>query len=225
MTDPTITEVLPEGDHAAWITLNDGQTRLLDLEPLLALPSHHALRLPRLARQPRRSLDGRRVQWPGGALLDVASIHDAPDGRLPLRLLALMPEAARYRPVLALLKHAGPPTPEYLDVRPPDVLRSRLGLTMNELASILDWHRPAPPTCVLARLSDLLLLLTLVVPQSTLPLLLRQPWPHAQRCDPTLQPPASALDCLRHGRIDLIEAPLTHLLLPAWPQSAAQTRT
>jgi len=45
MTGLIITEVLPEGDDRAWITLNDGLTRLVGLRPLMDQPAHQALRL------------------------------------------------------------------------------------------------------------------------------------------------------------------------------------
>lgn len=220
MPELHITEVLPEGDDAAWITLGDGLTRLVGLHPLMALPTHRALRLQRLVRRPRLTPDGMQVMWPGGATLDAASVHQAPGGPLPLALLAVVPTAQRYRPLAALLSHTDPPVPDYLDVRPEHTVRSGLGLSPGDLTSVVERHGPVPHDLMVARLSDLLLTLRQVLPGDALPALLRQPWPYARRHHPHSILLDTALGCLRFGRIDLVEAPLIHLLLPPWSGAA-----
>jgi len=213
MTGLIITEVLPEGDDRAWITLNDGLTRLVGLRPLMDQPAHQALRLRRLTRTPRVSPDGTQVVWPGGSLVDVAAVRDAPHGPLPLTLYALVPEAQRYRPLAALLRACEPPIPDYLDAKPAHVVAARFGLKPNEMDNILAGHRPANPEQVVPRLSDLALLLSGLVPDSVAGGLLRSPWPYAHRHSPQNPLLHTALGCLCAGRIDLIEAPLVHLLL------------
>lgn len=215
MIDLTITEVLPEGDACAWITLSDGLTRLVGFQTLMSRPTHLALQLRRLVRCPRRSPDGAHVLWPGGTLLDARSVLEAPNGPLPLELLALVPAAQRYRPLAALLRTCEPPPADYLDARPNHVVAARLGLKAGEMDSILSGHRPAVPELVVARLSDLSLLLSHLLPDGMVSGLLRRPWPYARQHTPQNSLLDTALDCLRAGRTDLIEAPLVHLLLPS----------
>lgn len=208
-----IHEVLPEGDHQLWATLSDGHTRLLDLRPLYCLPSYQALRLHALARQPALTLDGQHVVWPNGALLDITSIRKAPTGPLPVQIDALISQSRRYRPVLPVLKALDPAVHHYLDVRPVDSLLLRLGLKKTDWTFLLDRCRTVPPELLHARLSDLTLLLSSLIPDLLLPGLLRQTWPYAlHRCPkhPTLH---TADGCLRFGRFDLLEVPLTALLL------------
>ncbi|ULH13971.1 hypothetical protein MF271_01170 (plasmid) [Deinococcus sp. KNUC1210] len=215
MTDPTITEVLAEGDDQAWITLSDGLTRLVSFQLLMSRPTHLALRLRRLLRCPRLSPDGSHILWPGGTLLDVQSVQQAPNGPLPLELLALVPAAQRYRPLAALLRACDPPLADYLDARPSQVVAARLGLKASEMDSILAGHRPTIPELVVPRLSDLALLLSHLVPGGMVNGLLRRPWPYAQHYAPQNPLLDTALDCLRAGRTDLVEAPLVRLLLPS----------
>ncbi len=207
-----ITEVLPEGDHHVWVTLSDGYTRLLDLRSLSHLPTHQVLRLPQLVRQPVAAPDGQHVVWPNGTVLDLASVRDAPHGPLPVQLDALVLQARRYRPMQMCLKALEPAT-TYLDVRPLEILLPRLGLRYSEWRSISERYRPVPPDLVHARLSDLTLLLTSLVPDGFLPGLLQQNWNYAvYRCPhrPLLH---TADGCVRFGRLDLVELPLLALLL------------
>lgn len=214
MTDLVIVEVLPEGDDRAWITLDDGLTRLVGFEALMAQPTHQTLRLHRLIRCPRVSPTGTHVVWPGGSLVDVQSIQQAPHGPLPLELHALVPEAQRYRPLTALLRTCDPPVPDYLDVRPVHVVASRLALKAGEMDIILAGHHPAESEQVVPRLSDLTLLLSSLIPEGMVGGVLRRPWPYARRHSPQDPLLDTALGCLSAGRTDLIEAPLLHLLLP-----------
>lgn len=214
MLDLTITEVLPEGDDCAWITLNDGMTRLIGFRALMALQTHQALRLRRLIRCPRIAPDGIHIVWPDGSLVDVLSVRDAPHGPLPLELNALIRETQRYRPLAALLRACEPPLPNYLDVQPTHVIAARLSLTSREMDSILEGHRPAKVDQVAPRLSDLSLLLTGLVPDGVIGGLLRRSWPYGRRHSAQNPLLDTALGCLRAGRIDLVEAPLVQLLLP-----------
>lgn len=214
MNGPRITEVLPEGDHSAWVTLDDGLTRLIDLRPLSRLPTHHALRLPLLSRSPRVTDDACHLYWPGGTHLDVVSITHAPTGPLPVGLLGLIPSAQRYRPLAPLLRHQGIQIHSYLDVRPEQVLREQLRLKPGDVKQFIHSHAPAAPELCLARLSDAYLALQLLLPGDLIPALLRRPWPAAIR---HAAQGTTALDCLWKGRIDLIDTPLTHLLLPDAP--------
>jgi len=214
-TDLTITEALPEGDDRAWITLSDGQTRLVGFQALMALPTHRTLHLRRLSRCMHVSLDGTFVRWPGGLLLDVQSVAYAPHGPLPLEIHALLPAQHRYRPLAALLRACEPPLQDYLDVRPAHVVQARLGLKTAELDGVLTGHRPAGAEQVVARLSDLALLLAGLVPDGLIGGLLRRPWPYARRHSRPLPLLDTALECLSAGRTDLVEAPLIHLLLPS----------
>jgi len=213
MPDLTITEVLPEGDAFAWITLSDGMTRLIDFRALMALRTHRALRLRQLIRSPRVAPDAVHIVWPDGSVVDILSVRDAPHGPLPLTLNALIHETRRYRPLVALLQACEPPLPNYLDVQPAHVIAARLGLTSREMDSILTGHQPAHPEQVVPRLSDFALLLTGLVPDGVIGGLLRRSWPYGRRHSqhPLLD---TALGCLRAGRIDLVEAPLIQLLLP-----------
>jgi len=222
MTGLIITEVLPEGDDRAWITLNDGLTRLVGLRPLMDQPAHQALRLRRLTRAPRISPDGTKVVWPGGSLVDVTAVRDAPHGPLPLTLHALVPEAQRYRPLAALLRGCEPPVPDYLDVRPVHVVASRLGLKAGEMDVILAGHHPVEPEQVVPRLSDLALLLSSLVPEGMVSSILRRPWPYARRHSAPHPLLDTALGCLCAGRTDLVEAPLVHLLLPPSPLATVE---
>ena len=215
MTELTITEVLPEGDDQAWITLSDDLTRLVDLRPLMACPTHQGLRLRRLARCPKISPDGTHVLWPDGALLNIRSVQEAPHGPLPVKLLAIVSAAQRYRPLAALLRACEPPVQDYLDVRPAHIVMARLGLKQAELDGVLAGHRPATSEQVIARLSDLALLLASLVPDGLIGGLMLQPWPYARRQGWPGPLMYTALECLNAGRIDLVEAPLIHLLLPS----------
>lgn len=214
MTDLVIVEVLPEGEDRAWITLSDGLTRLVGFHALMAQPTHQNLRLRRLIRNPRVSPTGTHIVWPGGVLLDVQSVRQAPYGPLPLELHALVPAAQRYRPLAALLRTCEPPVPDYLDVRPVHVVASRLALKTVEMDIILAGHQPAASEQVVARLSDLALLLSSLVPEGIVGSLLRRSWPYARRHSPHSPLPDTALQCLCAGRTDLVEAPLLHLFLP-----------
>jgi len=210
MSEVSITEVLPEGDDRLWVSLDDGLTRLLCLQPLLTQSSHHALHLHRLARRPAVTSDGRFVRWPGGAYLDAESVRQAPAGHLPVDLIGLMPFAQRFRPLHSMLVHADPNLHGYPDVRPEVIVQKLLGLKTGELEPVYA-HHPAPAGLVLARLSDLALLLSAWFPDGAASLLLRRPWPHAMRRFPHDPLFGTALGCLRYGRIDLIEAPLALL--------------
>lgn len=214
MSTLRITEALPEGEHAAWVTLDDGLTRLIDLRPLSQLSTHHSLRLPSLVRSLRVTEDARHIYWPGGAHLDITSIALAPAGPLPVGLLALLPSARRYRPLAPLLSHQPVHTHSYLDVRPEQVLQDQLRIKPADLQQFLRSHAPVEPGLCIARLSDLYLALQLLLPVNLIPALLRRPWPAAIR---HAAQGTTALDCLWKGRIDLIDTPLTHLLLPDAP--------
>lgn len=214
ITDVIIVEVLPEGEDRAWITLDDGLTRLVGFQTLMAQPTHQNLRLRRLIRCPHVSPTGTHIVWPDGSLVDVQSIQQAPHGPLPLELHALVPSAQRYRPLAALLRACEPPLSDYLDVRPVHMVASRLALKAGEMDIILAGHRPAGAEQVVARLGDLALLLSGLVPEGMVGGLLRRSWPYARRHSPHSPLLDTALDCLRAGRTDLVEAPLLHLLLP-----------
>ena len=202
------TEVLPEGDDRAWISMNDGLTRLVGLRQLMALPTHHALQLRRLVRRPRMSGDGRFICWPGGPYLDVSSVRDAPHGRLPVELLGIVPEQRRFRPLAAVLEHADPNLHGYGDARSLPTVQALLGLKDGAFEALLPAYRPAPSALVLARLSDLSLLLSSWFPPQNLPVFLHRPWPYAIRRYPDSRLLDTAAGCLGHGRIDLVEAPL-----------------
>ena len=72
-----------------------------------------------------------------------------------------------------------------------------------------------PPELVVARLSDLSLLLSHLFPDGMVSGLLRRPWPYARQHTPQNSLLDTTLDCLRAGRTDLVEAPLVRLLLPS----------
>jgi hypothetical protein len=202
------TEVLPEGDDRAWISMNDGLTRLVSLHPLMALPTHRTLRLRRLIRCPRISGEGRFICWPGGAYLDICSVRDAPHGDLPVELLGIVSEQRRFRPLAPVLDHAEPNIHGYGDIRPLHTVQASLGLKPGAFEAMLLEYRPAPPDLVLARLSDLSLFLSCWFPAQDLPAMLRRPWPYAIRRYPGSHLLDTGAGCLGHGRIDLVEAPL-----------------
>lgn len=204
-----ITEALPEGDDRVWVSLDDGFTRLIDLTPLMALASHRSLRLRRLIRCPAVSANGQFVYWPGGAHISADAITRAarkPDS--PLSVLSVVPFGRRYRPLSAVLRHAEPNLHGYHDVRPQHHVLPILGLNSGEFDVLARQYHPAPQDLVLARFSDLALFLREWFPDQALPSLLRQPWPYSIRRYPGSRLLDTALGCLKHGRIDLIEGPL-----------------
>ncbi|WP_161884186.1 DUF2442 domain-containing protein [Deinococcus alpinitundrae] len=208
MSELIITEVLPEGDDRIWVSLNDGLTRLVSLHPLLALPSHRTLRLRRLVRCPKVSSNGQFICWPGGAYLDVDSVRDAPHGVLPVDLYGVFASPERFRPLAAVLRRMEPNLHGYSDVRPLHTVCTLLALKQGAFESMLQDYRPAPSELLQARLSDLGLFLSAWFPAQAIPALLHRPWPYAIRRYPGSQLLDTAAGCIRHGRIDLVEAPL-----------------
>lgn len=208
MSELTITEALPEGDDRIWITLTDDQTRLIGLSPLMAVPANRALRLHRLIRCPNLSQDRRSIVWSGGVYLDIRSIELAPYGPQPLELVALLPSRHRFRPLAPLLQHSEPNIYGYLDVRPAHIVASILCVKPEELTLMVASHQPAASELSVARLSDLALFLSAWFPDSAISALLRRPWPYSIRRYPHSRLLDTAVGCLRHGRIDLVEAPL-----------------
>ena len=204
-----ITEALPEGDDRVWVSLEDGLTRLIDLRPLMTLATHRTLRLRRLTRCPTVSPDGRFICWPGGAHISAAAVKRATSEEASfLKVLAMVPFTRRFRPLSAILRHAEPNLHGYHDVRTLQTILPVLGLKPGEFGSLISTYLPASEDLVLARLSDLSLFLKEWFPDQALPALLRRPWPYAIRKYPGSRLLDSALGCLRHGRIDLVEAPL-----------------
>lgn len=204
-------EALPEGTHAAWLTLDDEITRLVDLRPLSQEPGFEALRLPKLRRAFSISGNGDGLIWPGGPYLQTTAIAAAAS---PITLLARMPSRRRYRPLSALLRYQPELIDPYLDVRPASVLQGQLRLRPADMDQFLRGHAPVSAELCLARLSDLTLALQTLLPRDLIPALLRRPWPYADPHGVRRPPGVTALDHLWAGRIDLLDAPLARLLIP-----------
>lgn len=206
-TAPTILEVLPErGRPQVWVTCTNDRTYRIDLTPLCRLESHLQLRLATVAEHVRVAASGQAICWPGGAELDVASVQRAPGAMHPVRLMGTMTPARRYRPLLPYLEALQPAI--YLRPAPIDaqVISQMLSLKTGELDSA-PRHYHAPAELVLNRIYDVALFLQEHFSRDHLNVLLRRPWPYAQRVcpgDPLLH---TMLDCLRYGRPDLIERP------------------
>lgn len=200
-----ITEVLPEGPKALWITLDDGLTRLVHFAaPLLESRSQI---ITSRASEAKVTPDGRYIRWSSGEFVTVEMVGQATAETAPLRLLALFPQQRRYRPILPLLQ----PMHVYLDVRPASVMRANLCLKSAEWDRMLRVTAGIPQELVLARVSDFYLLLTGLFPFAVLPVLMRQAWPMIKRDSgsPLIE---TVADCLVNGEFDLIEYPLIRLL-------------
>ena len=205
-----LTEALPEGTHAAWLTFDDAVTRLVDLRPLAQRAGYEALGLPMLRRAFYLEGDGAYLVWPGGAYLRAT---DLAAGRAGVTLMARMPSHRRYRPLAALLRHQTNLS-QYLDVRPKTVLQNYLRLKPGDMKQFLHSHEPVAPDLCVARLSDLTVALQTLLPGALLPALLRQPWPYLNLHSLQRHMGDTALNCLWSGRIDLIDTPLARLLVP-----------
>ncbi|UQN10229.1 DUF2442 domain-containing protein [Deinococcus sp. QL22] len=202
-----IIEVLPEpGVPQVWVSTGDDQTHRVDLSPLLEIEAFRALQLPRVRQAVRVSPDGQHLRWPGGAQLDLPSITQAPSGALPVRPVAVMSTAQRYRPLLPYLKALDPMI--YL---PPDPVEPRLvgallGLNPGELQEVTKHYR-APQDVTLHRLCDLGTFLNDLFARPQVSALLRRAWPYGIRSCPGQPLLHTMLGCLRYGRPDLVERP------------------
>ncbi|WP_159066092.1 hypothetical protein [Deinococcus ficus] len=213
MNEPRITEVLPEGGCGIWVTVSDQLTRLIDVGFLCRHRGYHSLAFPGLAKTPKLSPDGRLLFWPDGTFIELGSVLEATASTAPVRLRSIFPARLRYRPLLPLLRAADPVVNGYLDVRPEAVVRTGLGMKASEWTAMLSVTSPVPSDLVIARLSDLYLLLAGLFPIQVLPSLLREKWPYAARTAGHSGLIESATDCLRFGRFNLVEVPLVRLLL------------
>lgn len=210
MTDlPHLTEVLPEpGSHQLWVTFSDQQTFLIDLKPLLTLPTFQVLKLSRLFCRARADLTGLNIIWPGGTLISTRDLLLAPgkEGTLPLKVLARVPEEQRYRPLLPYIQHLD--LPIYLRPWPIEagVVERLLQLRTGELKTLLT-RSAVPEPQVFARLYDVAVFLSEHFGSATLPTLLRRPWRYSQQLCPGQPLLDTMLGCLLHGRPDLVEQP------------------
>lgn len=208
-----IIEVLPDSGMRVWVTLGDNLTRLLDLTWLHKQSGYHSLQFPQLATAPRRTADGLHLYWPDGISLSHESIAQATSVTSPVRLLRIVPAALRFRPLLPLLRAAEPRLHGYLDTRPEAIVRQAIGMRPSEWSAVMNVTALVPATLVAARLSDLYLLLTGLVPRTALPGLLRETWPYAARQTGPSSLPLTGIDCLQRGQFHLLEEPLVQLLL------------
>jgi len=203
-----ILEVCPEpGRTQLWLTFDDSLTRRVDLSGLLTLESHRALRLPAVFARASVRQGGTVLTWPGGAQLGADVVLQAPpDGTLPVTILALMPAAQRYRPLLPYLRHLKPAL--FVREAPIDasVVRNLLQLRGQDLEVALR-HSGAPAEQTLNRLYDLALLLSSYFDAQNLPALLRRPWRYAEQQCPEQALLHTMLGCLQYGRPDLVERP------------------
>lgn len=208
-----IVEVLPDSGTRVWVTLGDNLTRLLDLRWLRQQGGYHSLQFPQLANAPRRTADGLHLYWPDGTSLAHGSIAQATTASSPVRLLRIVPAALRFRPLLPLLRAAEPRLHGYLDTRPDAIVRQAFGMKPSEWSAVMSVTSLVPAPLVAARLSDLYLLLSGLVPRAALPGLLREAWPYAARRAGPSPLPITGIDCLHRGQFHLLEEPLVRLLL------------
>lgn len=210
---PSLTEVLPEpGSRQLWVTFSDDSSRLVDLTPLLTTPPFQALKLTRLFDRARVDQEGRFILWPGGACLSAACLLQAPDGPLPVTLLARVPAAQRYRPLLPYLQHLD--LPVYIRPSPIEatVIERLLHLKPGELGASLS-RGAVPEAQMLGRLYDVVLFLGEHFGSDHLTALLRRPWRHSQLHCPGQPHLHTMLGCLLHGRPDLVEQPCRWLAI------------
>ncbi len=144
--------------------------------------------------------------------MTVEMVQKASPGNHLCDLLALVPSKNRYRPVLPLLWGADPVLHAYLDVRPEMSLRTNLGLKEQEWQRMIQKTAGVPRELVIARVSDLYLLLSGLFPSGSLPMLVRQTWPIIKRRS-GISSVETIAECITAGRYDLIEYPLARLLV------------
>ena len=201
----TITEVLPEpGSMQLWLTFSDNRTHRLDLEPVLRLPEYRALGLHRLFGRVKVAEDGRALEWPGGARVGAPAILGASTGVLPLQLVAVMPSAERFRPLLPYLRHLDLPIYLHPDPIEAHTVVRMLSLKPGELETACRNLR-APETLVHARLYDVGTFLEEHFLGADLSRLLRRPWRFGAEQSPGQPLLHTMLGCLTYGRPDLVE--------------------
>lgn len=198
---PFLTEVLLEpGRPQLWVTLEGKTTHLLDLTALLETERGSVLRLPRAWRAVKLTPEKDGLRWPGLTL---------PRAELVPLTQYVVPVSERYRPLLPHLRCHEPPL---YTVPPADAgrLQALLGLKAQEV------HQASRALCVpesLAqqRLYDIGILLRHYTSPNAALEILRRPWPIAVRLDSPLM--STMQGCLLHGRPDVVERSLVHLLL------------
>ncbi len=73
-----ITAVSVVGDYSIAVTFDDGLTRTIDLEPVLAGELYGSLRDPALFRQVKVDPEVHTVVWPNDADFDPETLHNWP---------------------------------------------------------------------------------------------------------------------------------------------------
>jgi hypothetical protein len=76
------------GDYALRLRFNDGLSRTIDFEPILAGELFEPLRDPKLFAQVRLDPEVHTLVWPSGADFDPATLHDWPEHESAFRSAA-----------------------------------------------------------------------------------------------------------------------------------------
>jgi hypothetical protein len=76
------------GEHTLRVQFEDGVTRTIDLEPVLAGELYGPLRDPHVFNQVRLDSEVGTLVWPNGADFDPATLHDWPEVVNALTLMA-----------------------------------------------------------------------------------------------------------------------------------------
>jgi len=157
------------------VTFSDDRTHRLNLEPALRLPEYRALLLPRLFGRVKVAAGGHALEWPGGARVGAPAVLGASTGVLPLQLVAVLPAAERFRPLLPYLRHLE--LPIYLRPDPIEgsAVMKVLGLKPGELETARR-NLGAPEAQVYGRLYDAGISLQEHFSGDHLASLLRRPW-------------------------------------------------
>ena len=74
-----VTAFIVTGDHTLQVEFEDGVTRTIDFEPILAGELYGPLRDPSVFRAVRLESEAGTLVWPNGADFDPATLHDWPD--------------------------------------------------------------------------------------------------------------------------------------------------
>lgn len=215
---PIITEVLPEpGCRQLWVSFDNGLTHRVDLTLLLLQPTYQALQLRKLYERATVSSDGLRLEWPGGAWIGREEVLGTPDGDRPLRTMARLPYAQRFRPLWPYLRHLD--LPVYLRPEPIEAVAvvRLLQLKPGELETACRMVH-APAEVMQGRLYDVGILLQELFSPEGMTAMLRRPWRLAAEQLPGQPLQSTMLGCLLYGRPDLVEWPCV-LLASRTPQT------
>lgn len=190
-----INEVLPDIHSQLWVTTGE-RTAHVQLHPEHGGDAMLPLRLPRVFAGARVTPGGDAIRWPGGFTLSASTLSAPRTGRW-LTHLGEVPSAARYRPLLPLLRHGT--TGIYLHPQPTrQSVLQMFGMKDSQLGSVLRAYQ-VPEDLLLHRLYDLGQFLQSHVAPGMPPTVLRAPWPYAIHRAPHQTQLHTLLGCLTWG--------------------------